>query len=569
MGHGGWTGNRTFGVHLQTTRALARESYDYPMMPASNDMPTPAETSGVELVCTEDKGNTCRNRNSWANTPMQKSGRASQTVLGKETFVVDPGAECRVKWAQRGIGIFCFFSMLCYIVGGFIRKDGFLILAIVCAGITLVCFPVLLYKNVSFVMMKRLLKEPNVIIIVMLTSFNWAIDIGQPLTSLSPIFGFIYMLIVNAFVLMDAVMLKSRYLMIGFGVVFVVLSIYHLYMRTLGDADNGVILVGYSIEGKEYTIMKRSVKRSIFLQVMLFSAKGIHTMFVDKSMKLMVFATGHIYKSTGKGLEEIPCIHDVSTSGSGRRSEMILGKEIFVDNGTEWRVKWAQRGISMFSFSTVLCYIIGLETKFYGFLISTIVCAGITLGLFFVLFYKNISFVMMKRLLKEPNVIIIVVLTLCSLVIDIGRPFNSMSPIFGFAYALCVNIFVLMDAVRLKSRYLMIGVGFVFVVLNFYNMYTMTLEDYDNGVILVEYSVEGKKYTIMKRSAKRSIFLQVVLFSAKGIYTMLIDKSMKLMVFATGNIYKSTGTASEEIEDTEFSVKVERELSRGKSTEVI
>ena len=100
-------------------------------------------------------------------------------------------------------------------------------------------------------------------------------------------------------------------------------------------------------------------------------------------------------------------------------------------------------------------------------------------------------------------------------------------------------------------------------------MYTMTLEDYDNGVILVEYSVEGKKYTIMKRSAKRSIFLQVVLFSAKGIYTMLIDKSMKLMVFATGNIYKSTGTASEEIEDTEFSVKVERELSRGKSTEVI
>ena len=246
------------------------------------------------------------------------------------------------------------------------------------------------------------------------------------------------MLIVNAFVLMDAVMLKSRYLMIGVGVVFVVLSIYHLYMRTLGDADNGVILVGYSIEGKEYTIMKRSVKRSIFLQVMLFSAKGIHTMFSDKSMKLMVFATANIYKSTGKGLEEIHSSHDVSNSRSGRRSQMILGKEKFVDAGTEWRVKWAQRGISMFSFSTVLCYIIGLETKFYGFLISTIVCAGITLGLFFVLFYKNISFVMMKRLLKEPNVIIIVVLTLCTL-IDMW-PFNSMSPIFGFAYALCVNI---------------------------------------------------------------------------------------------------------------------------------
>ena len=114
MGHGGWTGNRTFGVHLQTTRALARESYDYPMMSASNDMPTPAETSGVELVCTEDKGNTCRNRNSWSNTPMQKSGRASQTVLGKETFVV----EFRVITFDLSPALVSSFSLVysCYLL---------------------------------------------------------------------------------------------------------------------------------------------------------------------------------------------------------------------------------------------------------------------------------------------------------------------------------------------------------------------------------------------------------------------------------------------------------------------
>ena len=110
---------------------------------------------------------------------------------------------------------------------------------------------------------------------------------------------------------------------------------------------------------------------------------------------------------------------------------------------------------------------------------------------------------------------------------------------------------------------------FVFVVLNIYNIYTITFEDYDNGVILVEYSIEGKEYTIMKRSTQRSIFLQVLLFSASGIYTMIVDKSMKLMVFATGNIYKSTGTASESIKDTIFSSKVKQELMRGKSTEII
>ena len=57
------------------------------------------------------------------------------------------------------------------------------------------CFMVLLYKNISFVMMKRLFKEPNVIIIMVLSLCNWAIDIGRPFNSLSPVMGFIYMLL--------------------------------------------------------------------------------------------------------------------------------------------------------------------------------------------------------------------------------------------------------------------------------------------------------------------------------------------------------------------------------------
>ena len=51
--------------------------------------------------------------------------------------------------------------------------------------------------------------------------------------------------------------------------------------------------------------MKRSTQRSIFLQVLLFSANGIYTTFVDKTMKLMLFATGNIYKSTGKDLSTL------------------------------------------------------------------------------------------------------------------------------------------------------------------------------------------------------------------------------------------------------------------------
>ena len=40
---------------------------------------------------------------------------------------------------------------------------------------------------------------------------------------------------------------------------------------------------------------------------------------------------------------------------------------------------------------------------------------------------------------------------------------------------------------------------------------------------------------------------------------MFKDKKMELMLFATGYIYRETGTASKEVEDEEFSFKIKRE----------
>ena len=68
-------------------------------------------------------------------------------------------------------------------------------------------------------------------------------------------------------------------------------------------------------------------------------------MILDKPMKLMVFATANIYKSTGRGSEEVYRRGDDSSVEEGRRqSQMILGQEALIDPATPWRVKWAQRG---------------------------------------------------------------------------------------------------------------------------------------------------------------------------------------------------------------------------------
>ncbi len=68
----------------------------------------------------------------------------------------------------------------------------------------------------------------------------------------------------------------------------------------------------------------------------------------------------------------------------------------------------------------------------------------------------------------------------------------------------------------------------------------------------------------MKRSTKRSMFLQILLFSMSGIYTLIFDKKQEHLLFATGNIYRETGTTSKHVEDTRYSINLE--LERGSSS---
>ena len=48
-----------------------------------------------------------------------------------------------------------------------------------------------------------------------------------------------------------------------------------------------------------------------------------------------------------------------------------------------------------------------------------------------------------------------------------------------------------------------------------------------------------------------------------AVYTLFKDKKQELMLFATGHIYRETGTASKHVEDKTFSmeIKLEKEKS--------
>ena len=70
------------------------------------------------------------------------------------------------------------------------------------------------------------------------------------------------------------------------------------------------------------------------------------------------WASGEVIDGKGESGQS-----QIRNTGRRRQSKMFMGKEMLLDAETEWRVKWAQRGIGTFGFVGVLCHISKLATR--------------------------------------------------------------------------------------------------------------------------------------------------------------------------------------------------------------
>ena len=437
---------------------------------------------------------------------------------------------------QRGMLVCVFIALLCYIAGNIQVNPALQIATILLCGMAILCFVILCHKNISFMVIKRLLKEPSVLSIVALTSFNLCMEIFAPYP-FSVTYGLAYMLLQICYCFSDAVVYKSWKLVLCLGVLSVALNIFNIYGNTFGDWNADIVLLEYDIQGYKYRIMKRGAKVSTYFQILLFSVNGVYTMFVDRSMEIFMFASGNVYK------KEI--LAPVHYPASIKR-----------------RIKWAQRGVGTFALSSIACFILGSNMGNNAIVITALSLGCAAFACFACLFFKNISFAMVRRLLKESNAIIIIGLTLVHFIIEIVWPRNSRSPYNGLAYSLLNITYVFLDALILKSRYFVLAIGMLFIALNLYLVYANTFGSWDMGYVLLEHNIHGKEYLIMKRQTKCSIYLQILLFSINSVYIMFEDKEMQFMIFATDNIYKSTGTSSKDVEDQNFSDTLQRELAQ-------
>lgn len=279
----------------------------------------------MELVNVKPEFND-KNRNSWApntvaNTVTQKIKEDNdrhendQFVAKKEInakrIPAKPGLQIdkgtgykntllRVKWGQRGSALLAYLVTLLYIIGSATSSNGLIYAAFLCFAIDIVFFITFIYyKNVSSVIFKRLLKEINVVAILILTISNFIIDIVQPNAFISPILGAMYLLLVALVIFLDSLYLKSRGFVISVYLLFIVLNLWNIYLNTLGTLNNGVILTTYVINNEELVLYKRSVKRFIYIEILSFSINGTYVLWKDKKMKLMTFATMNVYRKTG------------------------------------------------------------------------------------------------------------------------------------------------------------------------------------------------------------------------------------------------------------------------------
>ena len=152
----------------------------------------------------------------------------------------------------------------------------------------------------------------------------------------------------------------------------------------------------------------------------------------------------------------------------------------------------------------------------------------------------------------------IIIFICASWMIDIAFTATSLSTIHRIDISAGSMHVCISDAVKVKSRMFVMGIGIMFILLNIYELYYRIFTDWDQGVALFKYTIQGDKYTVMNDYQTSNIHTNYVIQCKWHLYPIQRRKQ-KLMIFATGNIYRETGTASKKVEDKQYSMNIKSE----------
>ncbi len=238
-------------------------------------------------------------------------------ILGHQrTFTRED--EKRILLGQLLIfGAVVFFIIL-YIIHYFAYPNStfVLFLTFIPGSIATIGLRCILKNNFSKAILCVLLREVNVLVVFFCNLFTLAIAISEKNINNS-ILGVAYFLATVAFVLIDTVENVRKEFILTLGVCFTLSTLYQIFGNTVLDwgIKNNVLID----LGNGYIFYKRSIKRSIYIEILCFSLEALWTLVKDyKERKLMMFGTGNVYRESG---ESLMSIHERYT-GEQNREEL-------------------------------------------------------------------------------------------------------------------------------------------------------------------------------------------------------------------------------------------------------
>ena len=487
-----------------------------------------AENVSIELVL--DKNLNALPETTGETRTVVGPRRSSIFALGQQIWADEIKIRERIRRTKIIAAIFGIIGILVYILnslsvfGESAQMDVFFVtlffsLAAVCS------VGALFYKNFSRSFMCRILKEIDTCIMICGGIGIVLIDIFAPYSERSVAYSSIYVLLLLVLLITDTMIIKDRVFVTVCAVLYSIISLYNLYEITFVFNDEEAKRILFSVN--DIPVYKRSVKRSLFLQVYLFTIKGLYTMFRDKKLELLVFATGHTYKD------------EIVEKNFGMTSSEI--KKI------RNRLKYAEPTMLVAAFVGLLTWaIVGFE----GYVsIIIFMFAFISISAMFAIYFQNVSFTIGKHLAREVNVVMIFLGGIALLVVDILKPYHETSIASGLIYLSGLVIFLSLDMIKFKSRMFVMTMSLIELTWTAYLIYVVTFANSEVGVIV--FTGVGNM-PFFKRSVKRTLYMQVFLFSLDGMLTIALDKSMEMMIFTTGHVYRATGTSSPHHEDEDI-----------------
>jgi hypothetical protein len=449
----------------------------------------------------------------------------------------------RERRAEKLIAICALITLITFVLNSALFKGLNLVLQVIyILNFCVLCFGAgtVFYKNVSWYVLMRLMRELNVIAIILALFLLIVIDFVLPVNSMSQmnicVFGVGWFL----FLVLDSINIKSRSFMTYTGTIMTLATLFNIYNLSFTNWDSGVVLLGPYLNG--HVLMKRSVKRTLYIQALAFSLNGWYTILKDKNQEMMIFVTGNIYRETGTDKDHVSIRRNVNLSA---RSIFLLGIQSEIDEHLPLREKRGEIIAGVWAAITILLYIANSAFS-RGQNVPLNICMLVAFAFCFLgmvmIFYKNISWVLMKRLLTEINVVMILLCSFSVFVINVADPRVQLDAFNGFVYFAACSILVFLDAVKIKSRIFVVCVCSMFAVFTLYCICDRTFTNVEEGIVLLGPYLNN--LVLMKRSVKRACFIQIFIFSLSGLSTMYKDRDQKLMMFATGNIYRETRTSS-------------------------